>query len=159
DDDEEEEEESSKNDDDEEEEKEAYEEDNEEEGHLAPADSTLPAIDSVPSVKETEPFEIDESAATPPPLPISPRLVVPLSSTRLRRARISVQPHTPPSPSTKALILEYAFAPTPPSPLPSPLSPLSFPLFRIPSLPLLLPHLHTSPTYARAPLSYRASIV
>ncbi|GKB71283.1 hypothetical protein Tco_0932695 [Tanacetum coccineum] len=61
--------------------------------------------------------------------------------------------------STKALILEYAFAPTPPSPLPSPLSPLSFPLFRIPSLPLLLPHLHTSPTYARAPLSYRASII
>ncbi|GJY55037.1 hypothetical protein Tco_0446701 [Tanacetum coccineum] len=120
--DDEEEEESSKNDDDEEEEKEASEEDDEEEEHLAPADSTLPAIDSVLSVEETEPFETDESAATPPPPPaISPRIVIPLSSTRLRRARIYVQPYTPPSPSTKALILD--------------------------------------PTYARAPLSYRAAIV
>ncbi|GKE58319.1 hypothetical protein Tco_1497504, partial [Tanacetum coccineum] len=92
-------------DDDEEEEKEASKEDDEEEGHLAPVDSTLPAIDSVPSVEETKPFETDESAATPPPPPISPRIVVPLSSTRLRRAQIFVQPHTPPSPSTKALIL------------------------------------------------------
>nr|GEV96288.1 putative reverse transcriptase domain-containing protein [Tanacetum cinerariifolium] len=41
-----------------------------EEEHLAPADSTIaasPAIDHVPSAKETEPFEIDESAAAPPP--------------------------------------------------------------------------------------------
>ncbi|GKG53526.1 hypothetical protein Tco_0554926, partial [Tanacetum coccineum] len=49
----EEEEESSKDDDDEE----------EEEEHLAPADSTLPAIDFVPSAEEKEPFETDESAA------------------------------------------------------------------------------------------------
>nr|GEV04937.1 putative reverse transcriptase domain-containing protein [Tanacetum cinerariifolium] len=38
--------------------------------YLAPADSTavaLPAVDHAPSAKETELFEIDESAATPPP--------------------------------------------------------------------------------------------
>nr|GEY74974.1 hypothetical protein [Tanacetum cinerariifolium] len=65
---EEEEEESSKDDDDEEE---AFEEDeDEEEEHLALADSAvLPVIDPVPSTEETGPFEIDESAATPPPPP------------------------------------------------------------------------------------------
>ncbi|GJT85562.1 hypothetical protein Tco_1067279 [Tanacetum coccineum] len=46
------------------------------------------------------------------------------SKTRLRRARIFVRPHTPPSPSAEARIAEYAAAPTPPSPPPSPLSPL-----------------------------------
>ncbi|GKG06221.1 hypothetical protein Tco_0326307, partial [Tanacetum coccineum] len=42
----------------------------EEEEHLALADSivvALPAIDHAPSAKEIEPFEIDESTATPPP--------------------------------------------------------------------------------------------
>ncbi|GJX97548.1 hypothetical protein Tco_0353346, partial [Tanacetum coccineum] len=49
---------------DDEEEKEASEE---EEEHLALADSVIaPTVDSVPSSEETEPFEIDESAATPP---------------------------------------------------------------------------------------------
>ncbi|GKG39537.1 hypothetical protein Tco_0463682, partial [Tanacetum coccineum] len=46
--------------------------DDEEEEHPAPADSmvvALPAADQAPSVEETEPFEIDESAATPPPHP------------------------------------------------------------------------------------------
>ncbi|GJU83372.1 hypothetical protein Tco_1285737, partial [Tanacetum coccineum] len=41
-----------------------------EEEHLAPADSVvvaLPATDQAPSAEETEPFETDESAATPPP--------------------------------------------------------------------------------------------
>ncbi|GJX35005.1 hypothetical protein Tco_0246562 [Tanacetum coccineum] len=78
--------------------------------------------------------------------------------TRLHRAQIFVRPHTPQSTFTKALIAEYAFAPTPPSPPPSPLSPLSSPLPKIPSPPLLLPPLHTSPTYAHAPLGYRAAI-
>ncbi|GKF57740.1 hypothetical protein Tco_0171277, partial [Tanacetum coccineum] len=48
------------------------EEDEEEEEHLAPANSTdvaLPAVDQAPSVEETEPFETDESVATPPPHP------------------------------------------------------------------------------------------
>ncbi|GJX23788.1 hypothetical protein Tco_0228233 [Tanacetum coccineum] len=76
------------------------EEDEEEEDHLAPVDSTLPAIDS-------------------------------------------------------ALIAEYASAPTPPSPL----SPLSSLLPMIPSPPLLLPPLHTIPTYASAPLGYKAAMI
>nr|GEY64210.1 hypothetical protein [Tanacetum cinerariifolium] len=44
--------------------------DKEEDEYLAPAESTavaLPAIDHAPSAEETEPFETDESAATPPP--------------------------------------------------------------------------------------------
>ncbi|GJW59378.1 hypothetical protein Tco_0108713 [Tanacetum coccineum] len=44
----------------------------EEEEHLAPADSVflaLPATDQAPSAEETELFETDESAATPPPYP------------------------------------------------------------------------------------------
>nr|GEY22927.1 hypothetical protein [Tanacetum cinerariifolium] len=47
-------------------------EDKEKGEHLAPADSTpvaLPTIDHAPSAEETEPFETDESAATPPPHP------------------------------------------------------------------------------------------
>ncbi|GKD05146.1 hypothetical protein Tco_1180120 [Tanacetum coccineum] len=79
-DDDDEEEESSKADDDDDEEEEAFEEDeNEDEEHLALADSTaLPAIDHVPSAEETEPFETDESATTPPP-PRSPQTRVPFS--------------------------------------------------------------------------------
>nr|GEX66197.1 reverse transcriptase domain-containing protein [Tanacetum cinerariifolium] len=48
------------------------ERDEEEDEYLAPADSTavpLLAIDHAPSAEETEPFETDESAATPPPHP------------------------------------------------------------------------------------------
>ncbi|GJZ15148.1 putative reverse transcriptase domain-containing protein [Tanacetum coccineum] len=59
-----------------------------------------------------EPFETDKSAATPPP---------------------------PRSPQTIARIAEYAATPTPPSPPPSTLSPLSSPLPHIPSPPLPLP--------------------
>ncbi|GJY66025.1 putative reverse transcriptase domain-containing protein [Tanacetum coccineum] len=80
------------------------------EEHLALADSALPVPDSVPLSKETEPFETDESAATPPP----PR-----------------SPHT--------IIVKYVSAPTPPLPPPSPLTPLSSPLPFIPSPPLPLP--------------------
>nr|GEZ01828.1 hypothetical protein [Tanacetum cinerariifolium] len=105
--------------------------------HLASADSALFVPDSVPSAEETEPFETYKFAAIPQ-LPRSPQTVILLSQTILRRERISVQPYTPP-PSTKARIIEYAFAPTPPSPPPFPLSPLSSPLSRIPSPPLLLP--------------------
>nr|GEZ79460.1 putative reverse transcriptase domain-containing protein [Tanacetum cinerariifolium] len=46
--------------------------DEDEDEYLAPTDSTavaLPAIDHAPSAEETEPFETDESAATPPPHP------------------------------------------------------------------------------------------
>ncbi|GJW91015.1 putative reverse transcriptase domain-containing protein [Tanacetum coccineum] len=89
----------------------------EEEEHLASADSASPVPDSAPSSEETEPSEIDETAAIPPP-PVSLYTIVPLSQTCLQ---------------------EWRTAPTPPSPSPSPLSPLSSPLPRIPSPPLLLP--------------------
>ncbi|GKC16079.1 hypothetical protein Tco_1012861, partial [Tanacetum coccineum] len=51
---------------------EEHEDDEEEEEHLAPTDSTtvaFPVVDHVPSAEETESFETDESAATPPPHP------------------------------------------------------------------------------------------
>ncbi|GKF86597.1 hypothetical protein Tco_0254424 [Tanacetum coccineum] len=46
-------------------------EDDDEEGeHLAPTDSVIaPIVDFVPSFEETEPFDTDESAATPPSPP------------------------------------------------------------------------------------------
>ncbi|GJR00013.1 hypothetical protein Tco_0522997 [Tanacetum coccineum] len=94
-------------DDDEEEEQEAFEDDEEEEDeHPALADSlVVPVDDPVPSTKDTEAFETDESA----PLPIL--------SPRRRRARISIRPQTPMSAATEALI---AAIPSPPLPLPSP---------------------------------------
>ncbi|GKF38554.1 hypothetical protein Tco_0118615, partial [Tanacetum coccineum] len=57
-------------DDEEEEEVDIEADDEEEEEHPTPADSivvALPAADQAPSAEETEPFETDESAATPPP--------------------------------------------------------------------------------------------
>ncbi|GKB04367.1 hypothetical protein Tco_0832510 [Tanacetum coccineum] len=122
--------------DDDDEEEESSDDEKEKKEHMA--DSTLLVPDSVPSSQETEPFETDESAATPPP-PRSPHTIVPFSQTRLLRARISVRPHTPPSLSAEARIAKYAAAPTPPSPPPFPLSPLSSPIPLIPSPPLPLP--------------------
>ncbi|GKG57306.1 hypothetical protein Tco_0584732, partial [Tanacetum coccineum] len=49
-----------------EEEEESSDDDEEEEEHLAHA-VALSTVDPVPSAEETEPFETDESAATPPP--------------------------------------------------------------------------------------------
>ncbi|GJW89885.1 putative reverse transcriptase domain-containing protein [Tanacetum coccineum] len=119
-------------------EEESSEDEEEEEEHLALTDSALYVPDSVSSTEEMEPFETDEFAATPPP-PRSPQTVIPLSKTRLCRARISVRPHTPPSPSAKARITEYTIVPTPSSPPPSPLSPLSSPFPLIPYPSLLIP--------------------
>ncbi|GJY19284.1 hypothetical protein Tco_0390775, partial [Tanacetum coccineum] len=70
-------------DDDEDEEVDIEADDEEEEEHPAPADSTavaLPAADQAPSAEETEPFETDESAATPPPHPayhVTARISIP----------------------------------------------------------------------------------
>ncbi|GKB26503.1 putative reverse transcriptase domain-containing protein [Tanacetum coccineum] len=141
----EEEEESSQADDDVEEDEASEEDEDEEEEHLAPADS---------------------ATATPPPR--SPRTKVPFSQTRLLRARKTARHQPPMAASTKSLIAEYVVTPTPPSPPPSPLSPCSFPLPHIqsPPLPILSPPLplpslptHTSPTYAEAPLGYRAAMI
>ncbi|GKG10755.1 hypothetical protein Tco_0342155, partial [Tanacetum coccineum] len=132
-DDKEEEEESSEDDDDEEEEKASEEDEDEKEEHLAP---------------------VDYIAATPPPLPRSPRTKVPFSQTRLRRARKTIRLQPPMAASTKALIAEFSSTPTPPSPPPSLLSPWSSPLPRI-----SLPPIHTSLTYTDAPLGYKAVMV
>ncbi|GKC44017.1 hypothetical protein Tco_1061739 [Tanacetum coccineum] len=115
-----------------------FEEEEEEEAPLAPTLSASYVPDSVPSSEETEPFEEGETASTPPS-PASPHTIVPLSQTRLYRARKTVRPQTPLPASIEARIAEYAAAPTPSSPPPSPLSPLSSPLPRTPSPPLLLP--------------------
>nr|GEZ33298.1 hypothetical protein [Tanacetum cinerariifolium] len=119
----------------------------EEDEYLAPADSTavaLPAIDQAPSAEETEPFETDESAATPPLHPAY-RVTV----------RMSIRPQTPISLPSDIEIARLMAIPTPP---PSPLSPLSSPLPQIPSLPLpLLSPPPTDPTYKEAPLGYRVA--
>ncbi|GKC15706.1 hypothetical protein Tco_1012488 [Tanacetum coccineum] len=117
--------------------------DKEEEEHLAPADSSVvPVVDPVPSAGDTEAFETDESAPTPPS-PKSSQIVVPLSQTRLQVARLLALPTPPPSPLTPLSSL-LPQIPSPPLPVSSP--------------PLLLPSPpNTSPTYVEAPLGYRAT--
>ncbi|GJW45074.1 hypothetical protein Tco_0073873 [Tanacetum coccineum] len=120
--------------------------DEEEEEHPAPADSTavaLPAVDHAPSAEETEPFETDESAATPPPHP----------AYRVT-ARISIRDEPPTPFWSDTEVARLLAIPTPP---PSPLSPWSSPLPQIPSPPLpVSPPPPASPTY---PLGYRAAMI
>ncbi|GJV29870.1 hypothetical protein Tco_1386318 [Tanacetum coccineum] len=116
-------------------------EDEEEEEHLALADSSaIPIVDPVPSARDTEAFETDESA----PTPRSPQTKVPFAQTRLRKARKTIRLEPPMSASMEARIAEHVVAPTPPLPVASPPLPLPSPLT-------------TSPTDARAPLGYRAA--
>ncbi|GJY10718.1 hypothetical protein Tco_0378903, partial [Tanacetum coccineum] len=104
--------------------------DEEEEEHLAPADSivvALPTTDQAPSAEETEPFDTDESAATPPPHPayhVTARISIPAPVPTLVWSDVEV-----------ARLLAIS---TPPSSL---LSPWSSPLPHIPSssLPLSPP--------------------
>nr|GEW50491.1 reverse transcriptase domain-containing protein [Tanacetum cinerariifolium] len=121
--------------------------DEEEDEYLAPADSTavaLPTIDHAPFAEETESFETDESAATPPPH-LAYRVT----------ARMSIRPQTSISLPSDIEIAKLIAIPTLP---PSPLSPLSSPLPQIPSPPLpLLPPPPTDPTYEKAPLGYWAA--
>ncbi|GKD33225.1 hypothetical protein Tco_1248734 [Tanacetum coccineum] len=80
----------------------------------------------------------DESAATPPPPPAYHTTT-----------RMSVRSQTPISFPSEAEVARLLVIPTPP---PSPLTPLSSPLPQIASPPT-----HTSPTYAEAPLGYKAA--
>ncbi|GKD03146.1 hypothetical protein Tco_1178120, partial [Tanacetum coccineum] len=115
-------------------EEETSDEEEEEEEHLALADPFIvPVVDPVPSARDTETVEAEEPARAHG----SPQTRVPFSQTCLRRVRKTVRLEPPMSPSMEARITEYAALPTPPLPLPSPLSPC--------------------PTYAEAPLGYRAA--
>ncbi|GJS69153.1 hypothetical protein Tco_0701994 [Tanacetum coccineum] len=124
--------------------------DEEEEEHLALTDSyTIHVADLVPSARDTEAFETDESASTPR----SPQTKVHFSQTRLRRARKTVRLEPPLSPSMEARIAEYVASPTPPLPPLSPLLPWSSPLPQIPSPPLPPP-----PLSLHLPLTIPASL-
>ncbi|GJT24363.1 hypothetical protein Tco_0894300, partial [Tanacetum coccineum] len=128
--------------DDDEEEEEASED--EEDEHLASADSVVaPVVDHVPSSEKTEPFETDESVATPPSPPayrttarISIRPEAPiLFPSKEEVERLLALPIPPPSPlislsppSAEERLARCFAAPTPPSsPLPPPPSSLHLP--------------------------------
>ncbi|GJT19441.1 hypothetical protein Tco_0878147 [Tanacetum coccineum] len=127
--------------------------DEEEEEHLAPTNSivvALPTTDQAPSVEETEPFETDESAATPPPHPAY-RVTT----------RISIPALVPTPVWFDAEVARLIAISTPPS---SPLSPWSSPLPQIPSpsLPLSPPSPVLSPAPPLSPihsLGYRAAMI
>ncbi|GJT85833.1 hypothetical protein Tco_1067550 [Tanacetum coccineum] len=125
--------------------------------HLAPADSVVaPVVDHVPSSEETEPFETDESAATPPSPPACHTT-----------AWISIRPEAPmPFPSEEEVERPFALPPPPPSLLIS-LSPpsaeerlarcLAAPA--LPSSPLpIVPHLYGSPNHVRASSGFRVAM-
>ncbi|GKE15832.1 hypothetical protein Tco_1423409 [Tanacetum coccineum] len=128
----------------------------EEDEHLAPADSVVaPVVDHVPSSEETEPFETDESTATPPSPPACHTT-----------GRISIRPEAPmPFPSENEVERLLALPP-PPSPLIS-LSPpsieerlatcLAAPA--LPSSPLpIVPHPYGSPNHVCTPPGFRAAM-
>ncbi|GJZ65613.1 hypothetical protein Tco_0622309, partial [Tanacetum coccineum] len=129
----------------------------EEEEHLALADFVVaPVVDHVPSSKETESFEIDESTATPPSPP-----------TYRTTARISIRPEAPmPFPSKEKVERLLALPSPPPSPLIS-LSPpsaeerlarcLAAPV--IPSSPLpIVPYPYGILNHVLAPPGFKAAM-
>nr|GFB72029.1 hypothetical protein [Tanacetum cinerariifolium] len=127
----------------------------EEEEHPAPADSVVVAstsADQAPSVEETEPFETDESAATPPLYP----------AYRMT-ARISIPTPVPmPAWSDSEIVRLLAMSSLPASPL----SPWSSPPPRIPFPPLPPILSPPSPVLSPAPppspiyfLGYRAAMI
>ncbi|GJT32762.1 hypothetical protein Tco_0923181 [Tanacetum coccineum] len=124
--------------------------DEEEEEHLAPADSVvvaLPATDQALSAEETEPFETDESAATPPPHPAY-RMI----------ARISIPTPVPTPIPSPSLLLSPPSPVLSPAPPPSPIHSLGYQMIRMRaeaastshSLPLPPPFI-LSPTRPDAP--------
>nr|GEY96548.1 hypothetical protein [Tanacetum cinerariifolium] len=127
----------------------------EEEEHPAPADSVVvapTAADQAPSTKETEPFETDESAATPPPHPAYRTI-----------ARISILAPVPMPAWTDSEVVRLFAISSPPV---SPLSPWSLPPPRIPFPPLPLILSPPSPVLSPAPphspihsLGYRAAMI
>nr|GEW75756.1 hypothetical protein [Tanacetum cinerariifolium] len=130
-------------------------EEEEEEEHPAPADSvvfTPTAADQASSAKETEPFETDESAATPPPHPAY-----------RTTATISIPAPVPMPAWTDSEVSRLLAISSPPA---SPLSPWSSPPPQIPFPPLPPILSPPSPILAPAPppspirsLGYRASMI
>nr|GFC93412.1 hypothetical protein [Tanacetum cinerariifolium]GFC93440.1 hypothetical protein [Tanacetum cinerariifolium] len=127
----------------------------EEEEHPAPADSVVvapTAADQAPSAEETEPFETDESAATPPPHPAY-----------RTTARISIPAPVPMPAWTDSEVVRLLAISSPPA---SPLSPWSSPPPQIPFPPLppiLSPHspilAPASPPSLIRSLGYRAAMI
>nr|GEV26027.1 hypothetical protein [Tanacetum cinerariifolium] len=127
----------------------------EEEEHPAPADSVVvapTAAHQAPSAEETEPFETDESAATPPPHPAY-----------RTTARISILAPVPMPAWTDSEIVRLLAISSPPA---SPLSPWSSPPPQIPFPPLPPILSPPSPILAPAPppspirsLGYRAAMI
>ncbi|GJS01178.1 hypothetical protein Tco_0317686 [Tanacetum coccineum] len=117
--------------------------DEEEEEHSAPADSVvvaLPVTDQAPSAEEIEPFETNESAATPPPHPayrVTDRIYIPAP--------------VPMPVWSNAKVARLLAISTPPSSL---LSQWSSPLSQIPSpsLPLSPPSIVLSPAPPPSPI-------
>ncbi|GJX68564.1 hypothetical protein Tco_0304291 [Tanacetum coccineum] len=144
-------------DNDEEEEASEEKEEASEEEHLAPTDSVVaPVVDYVPSSEETEPFETDEYAATPPSPPAY-----------RTTARISIRPEAPMHfPSEEEVERLLALPPPPPSPL-IPLSPpsaeeclarcLAAPALPSSQLPIVH-HPYGRPNHVRAPSGFKAAI-
>nr|GFA01705.1 hypothetical protein [Tanacetum cinerariifolium] len=130
-------------------------EEEEEEEHPAPTDSVVvapTAADQAPSTKETEPFETDESAATPPPY-LAYRMT----------ARISILAPVPMPAWTDSEVFRLLAISSPPA---SPLSPWSSPPPHIPFPPLppilSLPSPVLSPEPPPSPirsLDYRAVMI
>ncbi|GJY36752.1 hypothetical protein Tco_0422130 [Tanacetum coccineum] len=140
-------------------------EDEEEEEHPAPADSVvvaLPTTDQALSAEETEPFETDESATTPPLHPayrVIARISIPApvptpvwpDAEVSRLLAISTPPSSPLSPWSSPLPQIHS----PPLPV-SPLLPVSPPLPVSSPVPVLSPSPPASPI---RPLDYRAAII
>nr|GEY60804.1 hypothetical protein [Tanacetum cinerariifolium] len=100
------------NDEDEEPTEDEDDDEEEEDEHLALTyPSMVPVVDPVPSARDIEAFETDESA----PTPRSPQTRVSFSQTCLRRARKTVRLEPPMSASMKARIAEHVAAPIPPT--------------------------------------------
>nr|GEW34880.1 hypothetical protein [Tanacetum cinerariifolium] len=127
----------------------------EEEEHPAPADFVVvapTAADQAPSAKETEPFEIDESAATPPPHPAYRTTTM-----------ISIPAPVPMPAWTDSEVVRLLAISSPPA---SPLSPWSSPPPQIPFPPVPLILSPPSPVLSPAPppspirsLGYRAAMI
>nr|GFB09090.1 hypothetical protein [Tanacetum cinerariifolium] len=133
----------------------AADEEEEEEERPAPADSVVvapTATDQAPSAEETEPFETDESAATPPPHPAY-----------RTKAKISIPDPVPTPTWTDSEAVRLLAISSPPA---SPLSLWSSPPPQIPFLPLPSILSPPSPVLSPAPppspirsLGYRAAMI